>query len=376
MAVPDILKHDIEEKVQSLINKLGGKVGDKHSMSSYEVATQTVEILTEIVAKTRWQTSIDLSELIRHLGLRLASAQPSEVVVDNMVRRVLKVIHDEVERTSQVNGSTTAEPGSSRLGRSGMDLGRVQAKAEASTEGMLREDIVEALGELQSELETSLENITRQSLEHIHADEVILTAGHSSTVEKFLKYAGSRRNTTSRDGEKRGIKVIVAEGAPHFQGHKMAATLSKENIDVTLITDSAVFAIMSRVNKVILGTHSILADGGLQSIAGSHMIAISAAHHSVPLIVVSSMYKLSPQFFRSSDQETFNQFLSPEKIFPEETGGVLIGPSLHIPCPLFDYVPPELVTLIVSNVGGHAPSYVYRLLSDLYLPDEYEPLEN
>ena len=32
--------------------------------------------------------------------------------------------------------------------------------------------------------------------------------------------------------------------------------------------------------QVILGTHSILADGGLQSIAGSHMIAVSASHHS------------------------------------------------------------------------------------------------
>jgi hypothetical protein len=29
------------------------------------------------------------------------------------------------------------------------------------------------------------------------------------------------------------------------------------------ITDSAVFAIMSRVNKVIIGTHGIMADGGL-----------------------------------------------------------------------------------------------------------------
>ena len=44
--------------------------------------------------------------------------------------------------------------------------------------------------------------------------------------------------------------MIVAEGAPHFQGHKMAASLSEDKIDVTLITDSAVFAIMSRVNKV------------------------------------------------------------------------------------------------------------------------------
>merc|ERR1712002_983476 len=218
------------------------------------------------------------------------------------------------------------------------DLGRApNVKSEASSEMNLRDDIVEALDELLSELETSTENITVQSLEHIHSDEVILTAGHSRTVEKFLIQAGKKRT----------IKVIVAEGAPHFQGHKMAASLSEDKIDVTLITDSAVFAIMSRVNKVILGTHSILADGGLQSVAGLHMI------------VVSAMYKLSPQFFRSTEHDTFNRFFSPEKVFPLANGGSLISPSLHIPCPLFDYVPPELVTLFVSNIGGHAPSYVY-----------------
>jgi len=40
--------------------------------------------------------------------------------------------------------------------------------------------------------------------------------------------------------------------------------------------------------------------------------------------------------------------------------------------PVFEYVPPDLVTLLISNLSGHAPSYVYRLLSELYNPDDYE----
>lgn len=353
------------QKMASLMNRLCGDAGEKSSsMSSYQIAMQTVNLLQLVVKESKWTNTTEVSSLIRQCGIRLMSAQPSQMVVGNMVRRVLKVIRDEEERTAggPTGVGAMADAGGSRLGRSGMDLGRTPAKSEASSEMNLRDDIVEAIDELLSELETSTENITMQSLEHIHSDEVILTAGHSRTVEKFLKHAG----------KKRSIKVIVAEGAPHFQGHKMAASLSEDKIDVDLITDSAVFAIMSRVNKVILGTHSILADGGLQSIAGSHMIAVSAAHHSVPLLVVSAMYKLSPQFFRSADQDTFNQFLSPEKVFPQANGGALISPSLQIPCPLFDYVPPGLVTLFVSNIGGHAPSYVYRLLSDLYHQNDYD----
>jgi len=351
------------QRMASLMKRLRCDADDKSTLTSYQVATDTVALLQSIVAEAKWSNTTELSSLIRQCGVLLTSAQPSEMVVGNMIRRVLKVIRDEEERTA---GGTTlgavTDTGGGRLGRSGMDLGLAPTKSEASSESNLRGDIVEAIDELLSELETSIENITTQSLEHIHSDEVILTAGHSRTVEKFLIQAG----------RKRSIKVIVAEGAPYFQGHKMAAKLSEDKIDVTLITDSAVFAIMSRVNKVILGTHSILADGGLQSVAGSHMIAVAASHHSVPLIVVSAMYKLSPQFFRSTEHDTFNRFFSPEKVFPLANGGSLISPSLHIPCPLFDYVPPELVTLFVSNIGGHAPSYVYRLLSDLYHQEDYD----
>lgn len=48
----------------------------------------------------------------------------------------------------------------------------------------------------------------------------------------------------------------------YFQGQELAVSLAKSNIETTVITDSAVFAMMSRVNKVIIGTHTVLANGG------------------------------------------------------------------------------------------------------------------
>ncbi len=61
----------------------------------------------------------------------------------------------------------------------------------------------------------------------------------------FLKQAAKSRK----------FQVIVCETAPFFMGHKTARALADSGIETTLITDSAVFAIMSRVNKVILGAH-------------------------------------------------------------------------------------------------------------------------
>lgn len=49
------------------------------------------------------------------------------------------------------------------------------------------------------------------------------------------------------------------------------------------------------VPKVIIGTKTILANGALRAVAGTHTLALAAKHHSTPLIVCAPMFKLSPQ---------------------------------------------------------------------------------
>ena len=95
-----------------------------------------------------------------------------------------------------------------------------------------------------------------------------------------------------------------------------------------------------------------------------------AKHYSVPLIVCAAMFKLSPQFLCSYDQDAFNKFVSPQDVLNFSEGEILS--KVQVNNPVFDYVPPELVTLYVSNIGGNAPSYVYRLLSELYHPDDHD----
>jgi hypothetical protein len=50
--------------------------------------------------------------------------------------------------------------------------------------------------------------------------------------------------------KKRVFEVIVAESAPNFAGQDMAKSLAAAGIETTVIPDSAVFAIMARVNQV------------------------------------------------------------------------------------------------------------------------------
>jgi len=187
--------------------------------------------------------------------------------------------------------------------------------------------------------------------------------GFSKTVFAFLKNAAKDRV----------FQVIVAEGAPSYHGHKLATDLAKEKIQTTLIPDSAIFAMMARVNKVIIGTHSVMANGGLKAVIGTHSLALAAKHYSVPFIVCAPMFKLCPEFVCSLDQDGFNQFASPEDILNGSEGQLISRVKIYNP--IFDYVPPALVTLFISNMGGdnegvtsggHSPSYIYRLLSEVY----------
>lgn len=132
-----------------------------------------------------------------------------------------------------------------------------------------------------------------------------------------------------------------------FQGHEMAAKLPKK-IKTTLISDLAIFAMMSRVNKVIIGTHTVMANGGLKAPTGCHTVAQAAKHYSVPVMVLMPLYKLSPLYLCSYEQEAFNKHAAPIQGVIDGANASLME-KIHAYNPVYDYVPPELVTLFITN---------------------------
>jgi len=183
-----------------------------------------------------------------------------------------------------------------------------------------------------------------------------MTFGRSRTVEAFLKDAFGK-------GKRRNFQCIVAEAAPSYGGREMAKILAEEGIETTLIPDSAIYAMMARVNKVIVGTHSVMANGGLLAQTGTHILALAAKYHSIPLMVCTALYKLTPIYPADHDLE----LRSPEEILPfEEVAGSMA--DVTVINPAWDYIPPELVSLYITNQGGHNPTYIYRLLADYYSP--------
>src|SRR3954467_15991099 len=103
----------------------------------------------------------------------------------------------------------------------------------------------------------------------------------------------------------------------------MAASLSAVGIDTTVITDSAIFAVMSRVNKVIISAHAVLANGGLVAVSGTELLASAAKHHATPVIVCTALYKLS--FSYPYDEDALNVCLPPDEVLGFDEGWFSFG---------------------------------------------------
>jgi translation initiation factor eIF-2B subunit beta len=178
-------------------------------------------------------------------------------------------------------------------------------------------------------------------------------------VDHFLKTAAEK---------KKKFDVIVTEHAPTYSGHEMVKSLSENGISATLISDAAVLAIMARVNKVIVGTHAVTANGGLIAPSGTHLVALAAKKKSVPFVVCCGLYKLTPQY--PLDQDSFNDLCGPSDIIRSDKFNLK---GTHVLNPAFDYVPPELIDLFIMNVTGTTnPQYIYRVLADYYDTQDYE----
>lgn len=250
--------------------------------------------------------------------------------------------------------SPTATPGSQSPASHPPPLNTALAKPSAAKD--LRAEIVEGIQEILEELNQADDQIAGYSLEHIHSNEIILTYTSSITVQKFLLKAATKRKFTvihaeafPNDHESTHATVTgkaKGESDDDLRPESFQKSLTAAGITVVLIPDSAVFAIMSRVNKVILDTQIVLANGGLVAAAGAKVVAKAASMHRTPVIVLSGVYKLSPVY--PFDIDSLMENGDPGRVIGYEDGDLVN--KVELENPLFDYIPPELVDLYITNL--------------------------
>lgn len=356
------MSSDINVTVASFIDRLKRR----QISGSYNIAMETLQILKRFVSAARWSHVNDLIDQLRELGNRLERAQPTEFICGNIIRRVLAIIRDEVEEElASTMAQTTTEPMISSMFNLLQKPAVPLQKSLDQPKTDIRQVIIQGIKDLIDEIANIDDGIQQIAIDLIHDREILLTpTPDSKTVLKFLIKARERNN--------RNFTVLVTEGFPNNTSvaHEFAKKLSEHGIETTIIPDTAVFALMGRVGKVILGAKTVFTNGGtISSTAGVSSVCESAREFKTPVFAVAGLYKLSPLY--PFDIERFVEVGGSHRVLPTmENDRVGSYNRLDTVNPVADYVPPENIDIYIINIGGFAPSFIYRVVWDNYKQED------
>lgn len=205
--------------------------------------------------------------------------------------------------------------------------------------------------------------------------ELILTLGHSSAVEAFLKAAAKERTFT----------VVVLESAPGLWGHTTAAALARAEIHTLLVPDASLNAWMPKVSKVLLGAHFVLANGSVVVEAGGKVLAKAATHYATPVTVVTGTEKICPNWERALGgrssaplpyvSRALELTYPPAQALPvDEKISSRAAEDTEIVAPMYDLVPAHYIQALFTNMGGFPTSHVSRLVKDQYIDADVRAL--
>lgn len=366
------------------------------------------------MAQAKLQNVAELVKRVKEVGRKLTAANPRELAVGNIVRRLLGLVREVNEAQSdfpsdsQPSAPVTPEPvdrlgkgftsGSSRALASSLEMMSSESTTPAKSMKDVKDDVLNGMREMLDELDQADEQIAAYSLEHIHPTQTILTYPSSTTIQKFLLHAAKRRKFTviqveGFPNEHRATYESVVSGrkkndAEEGETENRLKTLTAMGITVIVVPDSAIFAVMSRVNSVLLPAYAVLPDGSFVGAAGVKMIAQAAKAHGVPVTALGAIYKVSPVM--PKDPEILVGFGDSGKTL--EFADDELSTTIEIVNPTHDLVPTQLVDVFVTNMwvlpspfprciwisantfysGAHAPSFMYRIVADHYRQEDVE----
>jgi methylthioribose-1-phosphate isomerase len=142
--------------------------------------------------------------------------------------------------------------------------------------------------------------------------------------------------------------VWVGETRPLLQGARLTAwELERAGVPFSLLVDGAAASLMAagEVDAVLTGADRIAANGDTANKVGTYGIAIAAAHHDLPFVVVAPTSTLDPSIATGAE------------IPIEERDATEVSTRFPARNPAFDVTPAALIAAVVTEEGVHEPPY-------------------
>ncbi|KAK6461791.1 translation initiation factor eIF2b [Scheffersomyces coipomensis] len=351
----------ISPEILSLIDPVVSGLKRHQIVGDKVIALAICHLLMKVISAARWTNPYDLINIIRKVGTILHTAYPRKIITGNIVRRVLAIIRDEIETENSNNDNTPMMSSMfSLLSTNSNTSHKVQHNQSKKQSSDFRSVVIEGIRDLIDEIANVNEGIETMSVDLIHDNEILLTPTPTSeTVLQFLIKARAKRKFT----------VLVTESFPNDinTAHNFVKKLADHKIETILIPDTTVFAVMSRVGKVIIGSSAVFANGGCISNSGVAHVVECAKEHKTPVFALAGLFKLSPLYPFNGDDliEVGNS----GKVLNYDDFKFVENVEL-VTNPLDNYIPPEHIDIYITNVGGFAPSFIYRIVLDNYKTED------
>ncbi|NXU69061.1 EI2BD factor, partial [Horornis vulcanius] len=230
---------------------------------------------------------------------------------------------------------------------------------------------------LREKIVLAAEAISRSAFEKINDHDVILVYGCSSLVNRTLCDAHAKKG--------RAFRVIVVDSRPRLEGRETLRRLVRKGIHCTYVMINAISYVLPEVSKVLLGAHALLANGSVMSRVGTSQIALVSKAYNVPVLVCCETYKFCERV--QTDSFVSNElgmasvpFLPPGTFSPKvlslplivmgsslsaddpddlivlrkgqaQLGGWAENKSLRLLNLVYDVTPPDLVDLVITDLG-------------------------
>ena len=168
----------------------------------------------------------------------------------------------------------------------------------------------------------------------------VLTLSRSGTVLSALRRAAP-------------AAVVVAESRPAREGVGVAETLAADGLDVALCVDAAVAHVVDaeRIETVLVGADTVLADGTVINKVGTRPAALAAADAGADCYAVCARNKIVP------DPDIELESGPPGAVHEDPEGFAVRNPT-------FEATPPGLITGVVTEDGLLSPDDVAAVAAD------------
>lgn len=319
-------------ELRILVDKFVDRLKRREVLLAYDTALETAHFLMRIILAARWSSPDQLIALLRQVGLRVAKAQMHEFTAGNVVRRVLALVRDEIELSE---GDNLRESMLSLLSTAPQKLQQPRVKVKLLD---LRSLVIQSTRDLVDEITNVNDQLQEALVDLLHDGEVLLVPAVLYTVLQWLIKAAAKCRFT----------VLVMENYPNDidNAQRFARTLADKNIETVVVPDLAVFALMLRVGKVIVGARTVFANGGCATAAGVAGVCECALQFKTPVVMVAGLFKLLPTYPYSRD--SLIEVGSLGSVVDYANLGMVS--NADVTNPLYDYVPPDHIDLCVTNV--------------------------